>query len=289
MPIREKALAYLALIAAAMLWGSAFFMIQDAMNHDLCFMVAIRLMLAALGVLVVSRGRCIQFEKADRKLFLAVGFWLAVTFITQAIGLQGTSVANAAVITALFIVMTPALLLLLKKSRPTKFQWIGSVIGIFAFLVLGAAQGFSTLNFYDGITFLTAAAIAFHTVYFTELLKRPKNLYATTFYQFFISSLILFAAHFLTNSPARWLLSLSGKELLQLLFLGVCTSAFPYLLQAYAQLSLSPVQALLVISSEPFWAIAFANIFRGDIISGATIAACAILLVANIVAEIRGK
>jgi drug/metabolite transporter (DMT)-like permease len=255
-------------------------------------MVSLRLMIAAIGMIGFSRGQCFKFSRQSLSLFFTIGFWLAATFIAQAEGLRGTSVANAAVITALFVVLTPALLWALKKGKPTLFQWLGALIGIFAFFILGYAQGFSKLNIYDGLTFLTAVSVAFHTVYFTEALKHPSNLFPVVFYQFLFSSLIIFFFHSslsLFSQELKWIPELQSHDWFSLIYLGVCTSAMPYLLQAYAQLSLSPVQALLVISSEPFWAIALAHLIRGDAVSAAALVACGILVIANIVAELRAK
>ncbi|MBN8555093.1 MAG: DMT family transporter [Deltaproteobacteria bacterium] len=288
----KKTVAVLALILAAMLWGSSFFMIQETMTHDIWFMVGIRLLIGALGILVISRGRCLKVDKKYIPLFLLIGFWISVTFFPQALGLRGTSVANSAVITALFVVLTPALLFILKKGKPTNFQWVGSLIGILAFFLLGLSQGFSTLNWYDALTFVTALAVAFHTVYFTEALKHPKNLYPVCFFQFVVGGTLLLIVHFLlaaTSHETVFFPTLTTNEWLGIFYLGFFTTSLPYALQGFAQLSVGPVQALLVISSEPLWAIAEASLIRGDPISGAALFSSGLLIIANVVAELKGK
>jgi drug/metabolite transporter (DMT)-like permease len=262
------------------------------MTHDLWFMVALRLLIGSAAVYILSRGRCLRFDRKYLSLFLMIGTWIAFTFLPQAVGLRGTSVANSAVITAMFVVLTPLLLQILKKGKPSKFQWLGSLIGLLAFFILGAAQGFSSLNWYDAATFITALAVAFHTVYFTEVLKQPKNLYPIIFYQFLIAAVILFVGHFVyasLDSATAFFPAITRKEFLGILYLGIFTSAIPYSLQAYAQLNVSPIQVVLVISSEPLWAIGEANLIRGDPISGAALFTSGLLLIANFVAELKTK
>lgn len=290
-PRSRKPLAFLALIVAAILWGSTFLVIQETMTHDIGFMVAIRHLIGALGVILIFRGRALYFNRQQRGLWFWIGFLIVLTFVPQAIGLQGTSVANSAVITALFVVMTPVVLLILKKGKPTAMQWAGSAVGMLAFVILGWVQGFSALNIYDGLTFITALAVAFHTVAFAEAVREKKYTYSIVAFQFWSSGLILMAVHLVMNfqNPAALLPHLTRSEWIGLGYLGFCSMTLPYLLQAYAQLTLSPVTVVLVISSEPLWAIATANLIRGDIISGAALFASCLLLVANVIAEMKWK
>lgn len=284
---RAKALSVLVLILASILWGSSFLVIQETITHDLWFMLVVRFTIGAVAILILSRGRCLKIERKNLSLWMTVGFLIFLTFAPQTYGLQGTSIANSVVMTSMFVVLTPAILKLFFRIHPTLFQWLGCLLGILAFAILGLSQGFSKLNSYDFITLLTAVAVAFHTILFGKALQEKNRFYSVIFYQFFFASLILFAIHLLfgeSSFPA-----LNETEWMKLLYLGIASTAIPYIFQAIGQLHLPAIQVNLVISSEPLWALAVANIFRGDPISGAALFACSILLAANFVAEIKGS
>lgn len=287
----RKVMAFLALIIAAIFWGGSFLVIQETMTHDIWMMLAVRHLIGAVGAFIIFRGKVFKVEKKDCKLYGIIAFWIAVSFAPQAIGLQGTSVANSAVITSLFVVLTPLLMFWMNRGKPSLFQWLGSIVGISAFGVLGYSQGFSTLSYFDLLTFLTAIAVAFHTIYFSDVVKDAHKLASIVFYQFFLSALLLFVIAFAVgqNQGALMLQAFTGKEILGLLYLGLFSMAVPYALQGFAQRTVSPVQVVLVISSEPFWALAIANMMRGDPISGAALLASALLLLANGVAELKFK
>lgn len=287
----RRILAFLALTVAAVLWGSSFLVIQETMTHDIWFMLAVRHLIGGFGVLLIFRNRALRWDKKNSKLWWWIGFLILLTFAPQSIGLQGTSVSNSAVITALFVVLTPVAMVITKNGHPSFMQWIGSLIGFFAFALMGWLQGFSSLNVYDGLTFVTAVAVAFHTVAFARAIRDERFTYAVVAFQFFISAGLLLAIHFLlvAKGASSILPDLSTREWLGLLYLGFFSMSIPYALQAFGQLTLSPITAVLVISSEPLWAMGVANIFRGDVLSGAAVLASCILLVANFVAEIRWK
>lgn len=284
---RQRLLAFAALLVAASVWGSSFLIIQETMVHDIWWMLVFRHLFGALGAFFIFRQRALPIRWSDCGLYFKIAFFIVLTFAPQAIGLQGTSVANSAVITALFVVLTPMVLYLMKRGRPTPYQWGGALVGILAFFILGYSQGFSSLSIWDFMTFLTALAVAFHTVYFGEALHPPRRLGAVVFYQFLFSALILLmiAAFFSWNRGQFFESEFTARQWLGLAYLGFFSMAVPYSLQAYSQSILGPIQTVLVISSEPLWAMAIANVFRGDPFTGAAVFASGLLILANLIAE----
>jgi len=283
---RQRGLAIAALMLATAIWGSTLFVIQATMTHHLWLMLAMRMFMGAATVLILSGGRCLRFPQRRRPLWMGLGVLIAIAFGAQTVGMTGTSIANSAVITALFIVFTPLLSRLLKKGNPTPAQWWGAAIGVSAFVVLGAAQGFSRLTVYDALTLVTALAVALHTIFFGAAVAEPGSLFNVVFYQFVGAACCLLLCHFLFEPP--WV-NFTRNELLSLAYLGALGCGVAFVLQAFAQRYLSPLQAALLIATEPLWAIAITRVVRGDAINGGAIAACALLLLANIVAERRPR
>lgn len=279
------ALARLGLLIAAILWGSSFVVIKSTMTHDVFWMLGCRMFFAAIALILITRGQCLKIPKKMIVPWLWIAFWIVGTFAPQAYGLTGTSVANSAVLTALFVVITPGLMWFLKKGDTNLYQWAGAILGLFAFFVLGASQGFSTLTVFDFLNIVTAVAVAFHTMLFGEALKNPAHFFPVVFFQFAASAVMFFILQALTYGFS--IPEVSPREWSGLLYLGLFTTAIPYIFQAYGQRHLPIVQVVLIIASEPLWAIAAASILRNDIVSGGAIAACAILLIANLVAELK--
>jgi drug/metabolite transporter (DMT)-like permease len=276
--------AIVALVAATAIWGSSFPVIRSTMTHDLWWMLAVRMFIGAASVLVLSRGRCLAAPRQARGGLVRIGLLIGVAFGTQGLGITGTSIANSSVLSALCVVFTPTLCALLGQGRPTPGQWIGAWIGAAAFGVLGAAQGFGRFTVYDGVTVIAALAVALHTIYFGAAVAEPGRLLSAVFYQFMVAGCVLLLGHFMFEP---WRVTMTTGQLAGLAYLGVTGCGVAFVLQAYGQRRLSPVQTVLIIATEPLWAMAIARVACGDPISGPAVVAGGLLLLANVVAERR--
>ncbi len=113
--MRRPRIAYLALAFAALLFGSTFVVIKEALADlpPLGF-VGWRFMLGAAALLLfgLPRGRAIWHDG------LIAGLLLFGGYATQTVGLAHTTASNSGLITGLYVVFTPLLAAAVARRAP---------------------------------------------------------------------------------------------------------------------------------------------------------------------------
>lgn len=120
---KNNFLVTLGLLSVALIWGSGFIATQIAIDEGLSstFIMFIRFTMATIMMGVFVRKDLKEIKAKDIKGGVIVGIFLFLAFILQTIGLQFTTPAVNAFITATCVVMVPFLAgLFLKKSLLTK-------------------------------------------------------------------------------------------------------------------------------------------------------------------------
>ena len=171
-PLR-RALGAGALVYAAAMWGSTFFLVKDTLAHvDAIALVAYRFLLAGalLAIVLALRGHNLLKGWAHG-LWLGVVLW--ILYGAQTIGLGITTASNSGFITGLFIVFTPLVAWLWLRRRPTLQQTIAVAIALFGlWLLTGGIHG---ANAGDVMTLAAAVTYAIHVVYAGQLMERGVN------------------------------------------------------------------------------------------------------------------
>ena len=130
----------LALLTAALIWGSSFIIMKDAVADVPVFMLlGIRFMLAfvLLGAVFFRR-----LMRPDRTLLtggMLCGTLLLCAYATQTFGLMGTTPGKNAFLTAVYCVLVPFAGWLLFRKRPSRWNWLAAGLCI-------AGIGFVSLN-----------------------------------------------------------------------------------------------------------------------------------------------
>lgn len=247
--------AVAALLGASFLFGATFVVIKSALAdvEPLTF-VAWRFLLGAmaLAVFAAPRGRTLWAHGTICGIALFAGYAL------QTAGLTSTSATNSALITGLYVVLTPFLAALLSRRRPS--VWVlmaagASFLGLI--LVTGAEE--VALSRGDLLTLGCALAFALHIVALSRYARLHPVVPFTTV-QLTVTAALAFPLAFLTEGatlpvPEVWAaLALTG--------LGVSAGAF--LLQIWAQTILGAATAAVVLAAEPAFAVATAWVVLGE-------------------------
>lgn len=286
-----KVIGFFCILLAAILWGSSFVFVQNTVTQHIWVMTTLRLIFASLSVLAIFSFQFkvnIQQRPTLKhwRLWFLLGFLMFLSLIPQAFGLRGTSVANSAVITSLYVIFTPFCVWFFLSRLPSVQKWVATFVGFSAFLVLGYEQGFTTLSFYDALTFFSALAIAIHIVFFEQAVRERAFFYHALLVPTLFCLLMTFVCSiFLGHWEA--IASISTSQWGELFYLGSVATALPYVLMGIAQIHLSPVQIVLVTASEPFWAMLVALWVKGDPLTQGAIVACILLILANYIGESR--
>ncbi|HEY4345603.1 MAG TPA: DMT family transporter [Parvibaculum sp.] len=305
-----RATADLLLLAAALIWGLAFVGQATAMEHmgPLTFSGA-RFLLAALVVAPFAamesrRMPAIPRNRAPALIGIGTVFFLGV--VTQQLGLLSTSVTNAGFLTALYVIMVPALAWAVQHvatrraaarmpmlaspvpasplaETPVKvngFVWPAAAISFAGTFLLGGGR-IGGLNWGDGLVIVAAFFWAVQILALGALaydLRRPLTI---AFIQYAVTAALGLGAGFIFETPTLAGVFAAWRELA---YTGVVSGGIAFTLQSIAQAHTPPSDAAIIVSSESLFAAAFGALLLGDRLgaagwSGAALVLAAVLLV----------
>lgn len=247
--------AVLALLGAAFLYGATFVVIKSALD-DIApgSFVAWRFLIGAIVLLAFTfpRGKVIWLEGSITGVALFAGYML------QTSGLAVTSASNSALITGLYVVLTPLLAALFKRRTPSAWVMAAAVAAFAGIFLLTDTAGLR-LSRGDLLTLGCALAFALHIIALARYAgKHP--VVPFTAVQLSVVALLAFPSTILVDGagipqPSVWAaLLVTG--------LGVGIGAF--LLQVWAQTVLGPSTAAVILAAEPAFAVATAWVVLGE-------------------------
>jgi drug/metabolite transporter (DMT)-like permease len=280
--------ANLVLLLCAAIWAFAFLFQKAAMEHvEPMLFVAARSAIAAVVllpfVLIEQRTAAAPLPPRFGWLVVLAGVTLAVAGIMQQTGIVTASVTNTAFLTSLYVVATPLAAWLLLAQRPRGWIWLSVAMSLLGAWLLG---GGGLTNFSGGDALIVASTViwALHALVlgFAARHARPVLLTALQF--------VIAAAIGMAGALAFETISFAAlrRAAVDILYVGVFSSALTFTLFAAAMRHTSPSEAMIVVSTEAPLAALAAWVLRGE--SPTTIAACgaALILAAAINVHLLG-
>lgn len=209
--------------------------------------VAWRFLIGAiiLFALALPRGREIWIHGTIAGVALFAGYAL------QTAGLQYTSASNSALITGLYVVLTPFLAAIFARRAPSPLVVLGAVIAFIGVYLLTGVDSLS-LGLGDLLTVGCALAFAFHIVALARFAHRHPVVPFTAV-QILVTTLLAF--------PASWIVDGSAtvpprSTWVALAITGVGVTAGAFLLQIWAQRVVGAATAAVVLAAEPAFGVA---------------------------------
>jgi len=251
----SRRVAHLGLAGAALLFGSTFVVIKNAVAvlPPLAF-VGWRFLLGAALLLAVARPRSARVWRDG----LAAGTLLFAGYAAQTIGLTSTSASNSGLITGLYVVFTPLVAAAVHRTRPAVATLVGAVAAVLGLALLTVDTGF-TLRSGDVATLLCAVAFAGHIVLLARLAPRH-GVVAFTGIQLLVTAVLALASSLvLEGLPGPTLETLPA-----LLLTGIVVSGGAFLLQVGAQRIVGPSRTAIMLALEPVFAAVTAMAVLGE-------------------------
>ncbi|MFQ5606765.1 MAG: DMT family transporter [Candidatus Zixiibacteriota bacterium] len=241
------------LLYAAVIWGSTFFIVKDALaGIDPIVMVAYRFLLAG-GILLVY----LLIRKSPpargwgRALFLSVILW--ALYVSQTVGLKYTSASNSGFITGLFVLFTPLFLLTLFKRKPTVMEAVASGVSLAGLWTL--TGGLSDVNLGDSLTLIAAMTYALHVLYSDRYMKAGVDPYQISCQQFLLVGVMSLITALVFDLP----LDIGTARVAGIVvFLALAPTLSAFVIQMLAQRFTAPVKVTLIFALEPVFAALFA-------------------------------
>jgi drug/metabolite transporter (DMT)-like permease len=255
----RQPIADLGLFYAAAIWGSTFYIVKDALSGiDPIIMVAYRFLLAGSILLVVLRAtKRSVLQHAREGFYLAVVLWLL--YVPQTVGLKYTTASNSGFITGLFVIFVPIFMRSFFRRKPTVLEWAGSGVALVGLWIL--TGGLTDISLGDLLTLAAAVTYALHVLMSDKYMKAGVDPLITSCQQFlFVGALSLLTGLVLDldfgvrTSSAAW----------TTVFLALFPTLSAFLIQMWAQKTVSPVRVSLIFAFEPVFAGVFAWTLGGE-------------------------
>lgn len=248
-----------ALLGASFLYGATFVVVKSALaNIEPLSFIGWRFIIGAalLALLALPRGGRLWIHGSLAGVALFAGYSL------QTIGLEQTSAANSALITGLYVVITPFLAAIWSRRAPSPWVVGGAAAAFVGVALLTGVDGFS-LSQGDLLTVACAFGFAAHIVLLSRYASHHPIVPFTTV-QLAVTAVLAFATSWMfEGGPGLPDRSVWGA--IALTAVGVTAGAF--LLQIWSQTVLGAATAAIVLSAEPAFGVATAWVVLGERLS----------------------
>ena len=278
-----KSISILCALACTFIWGTTFIAQDTGMKFIGPYLFnGVRFFVGFLVLLPFF----LYFEKKnvktelirDKNLFfkysILIGVFLFFGSALQQISLQFTDVANAAFFTIFYVPMVPIIVFFLFKEKIHWSNWPS--------VILCLIGGYLLTNFYDAtirkgdaLVVLGAIFWALHIIYVGKLIKTFNlPLLIGLVQTLVVSFLSMLVAVFIEE------IIISGifKQTIQILYAGILSGGFAFVLQIYAQKNISPAPAGIIFSLEGVFATIAAWIILNQILGMNNIIGCVLIL-----------
>jgi drug/metabolite transporter (DMT)-like permease len=285
----SRPVAVLLLVVATMIWGLAFVAQKSAMAHvgPLTFAGA-RLLLGGVALvpfaMIELRKRSMRLSGLPTRLWLPIGLLCAAYLLgslLQQIGLNLTTVTNSGFLTALYVLFVPVIAFLAIRARPHPVIYIGAPLALIGIFYLNGGH-LSALNFGDMLMIVSAVFWGGH-VFMLGILSRetalPVTLSAITF---LASGMVSAGLAFVFEVPD---LGALANIWVELLYVGLLSTALAFTLQAIAQQHVPSANAAIILSAESLFAALGAAIILGERLTPVGYAGAALIFLAIVLVE----
>jgi len=255
----SKTVSLLSALLCTFIWGTTFIAQDTGMDDIGPFTFnAVRFFIGFLAIIPLALLFEIKNLKSELKLrfktfgilsFL-IGLSLFLGSALQQVALLYTDVANAAFFTIFYVPMVPIIILLFKRKS---LHW-----SVWPSVILCLLGGYLLTNFYDatvrlGDTLVILGALFWSThIIFTGIIVTKYNLPLTLgAIQTFIVAIFSFIIGLIYE---EFILENILKEIDSILYAGILSGGFAFVLQIYAQKNITPAPAAIIFSLEGVFA-----------------------------------
>ena len=255
----SKTVSLFSALLCTFIWGTTFIAQDTGMDDIGPFTFnAVRFFVGFLAIVpLVFLFEIKKFKlefKLDFKTFAILAFLIGLSLFLgsalQQVALQYTDVANAAFFTIFYVPMVPIIIFLFKKKS---IHW-----SVWPSVILCLIGGYLLTNFYDatvrlGDTLVILGALFWSThIIFTGIIVTKYNLPLTLgAIQTFIVALFSF---FVGLIYEEFIIENILNEIDSILYAGILSGGFAFVLQIYAQKNITPAPAAIIFSLEGVFA-----------------------------------
>ena len=265
----QQVLAVAALVFVAVVWGSTFVVVADAIaQYPIYAFLAVRFIVASVAFLLFFPKVLKRINWHNLKLGLPAGCLLAAGYIFQTLGLLpqsqgGTTAARTAFLTGMYVVIVPIAQSFIRRKLPAKGTIVGMGLALCGLWFLSelSLSGSSQWVMGDTLVLISAFAYSAHMILLGHSDKNHDTL-ALTLIQLVVVAVVSGAASLIAHENAG--IPQGFSVWFAILLCGIVASAFAFVIQTWAQRILPPSRVALILISEPALGGLFGWIIAGS-------------------------
>ena len=279
----SKSVSLLSALLCTFIWGTTFIAQDTGMDDIGPFTFnAVRFFVGFLAILPLA----LLFETKKFRLEFKIGFryFAILSFLIglslflgsalQQVALLYTDVANAAFFTIFYVPMVPIIIFIFKRDS---LHW-----SVWPSVILCLIGGYLLTNFYDatvrlGDTLVVLGALFWSThIIFTGMIVKKYNLPLTLgAIQTLLVALFSFVIGLIYE---EFVIENILNEIDSILYAGILSGGFAFVLQIYAQKNINPAPAAIIFSLEGVFATIAAWFLLSQILDFNNILGCLFIL-----------
>jgi len=287
----SKSSSLLSALLCTLIWGTTFIAQDTGMDMIGPFIFnGTRFFIGFLALipffLIIEKDKFTKIFNKNRKRFLylsiLIGFFLFLGSALQQVSLLYTDVANAAFFTIFYVPMVPLIVFILFKK---KVHW-----SVWPSVILCVMGGYLLTNFYDasvrmGDLLVVAGAIfwSLHIIFIGELIHDFDLPVTIGLIQTFIVSSLSFL---IGITYEDFVIENILNEKFEILYAGVLSGGFAFVLQIYAQKNINPAPAAIIFSLEGVFATIAAWFILNQILNTNNILGCIFILAGVLLSQL---
>ena len=287
----SKSISLLSALACTFIWGTTFIAQDTGMDfigpylfNSVRFFVGF---LVLLPFFLLFEKKNLKKELINNQIFffkysLLIGLFLFLGSALQQISLQYTDIANAAFFTIFYVPMVPIIVYFLFRDKIHWSNWPS--------VILCVVGGYLLTNFYDatirkGDTLVVLGAIfwALHIIYVGKVIKNFNLPIFIGLIQTLTVSILSLVGAILFEE-----INIDGifKQIYQILYAGILSGGFAFVLQIYAQKNINPTPAAIIFSLEGVIATIAAWLLLSQILNLNNIIGCIFIVLGVLISQI---
>ena len=286
-----KTISLLSALLCTFIWGTTFIAQDTGMDNIGPFTFnAVRFFIGFLAITpLVFLFEIKKFKsefKSDIKTFINLSFLIGLSLFLgsalQQVALLYTDVANAAFFTIFYVPMVPIIIFLFKR---TSIHW-----SVWPSVVLCLIGGYLLTNFYnatvrlgDSLVILGALFWSTHIIFTGIIVKKydlPLTLGA-------VQTLIVALFSFIIALIYEEFIYIEiMKEINSILYAGILSGGFAFVLQIYAQKNITPAPAAIIFSLEGVFATIAAWYILNQILDINNLLGCLFILIGVLLSQL---
>ena len=250
------------LFAAALIWGTSFFIMKNALDvMPVYYLLAIRFTAGAVLLSLVCWKKWKEFTADYLWRGAMIGGCLFLAYTVQTFGLSYTTPSKNAFLTAVYCVIVPFLYWAVMKQRPDRYNITAALLCVTG-VGLVSLNGDLSVNIGDLLTLVCAFFYAAHIVAVAKV-SPGKDIYLLTVFQFGFAAVYSWCMGLLTETfPAQAIVD--PAVFLPLAYLCVMATTVALLFQNVGQIWSDPASASVILSLESVFGVICSVIFYGD-------------------------